>query len=147
MVSIKIDKKTMSGIKLLSKQGFTYGNGTLTSVVAQLVHKAVTENGLGIACSNGYFEEYSIVEDTNGRITDNPTNSKEHNNKYIVHIHNSGGFHLSNIVDPAKSDGQVIDDYHWDSPLFKVGLAWSLKGVLNEDGTNMTLKDVLDGCK
>lgn len=147
MVSIKIDKKTMSGIKLLSKQGFTYGNGTLTSVVAQLVHKAVTENALGIACSNGYFEEHSIVEDTNGRITDNPTNSVEYSNKYIVYIHSDGGFHLCNIVDPTKSNGQVIGNHNWNNPALSGGLAWSLKGVLNEDGTNMTLQDILNEYK
>lgn len=147
MVSIKIDKKTMNGIKLLSKQGLAYGNGTLTSVVAQLAHRAIIGNSLGIACSNGYFEEHNIVEDTNGRITDNPTNSVEYSNKYIVYIHDNGSFHLCNIVDPVKSDGQVIGNHRWDSPTLTSGLAWSLKGVLNEDGTNMTLKDVLDGCK
>jgi len=53
-VSVRIGLSTMSGIKILQDSALI-GNGTITSVLTQLVHKAIKEQELAVSCKNGYF--------------------------------------------------------------------------------------------
>lgn len=138
MVSIKIDKQTMTGIRLLSKRKDEYGAGTLSGVIANLVYREITQKGLAIYCNNGYFGDMCIVEDTNGRIKDNPTG----HNRYAVAIVGNNTAHLMGLLKEPTKEGRVITGDYWVVKDVGNGFAWAMTGIFKEDGTPLMLGDI-----
>lgn len=138
MVSVKINQATMTGIRLLSKLGVEYGNGTLSSVIAGLVHKEIKQKGLAIYCHNGYFGEGCIVEDTGGRIKDNLIG----HNKYVVTMVSKDKAHLIAMLKEPDKKGQLLTKYYWEINDLNDVLALAMTGQLKENGTPLTLEDM-----